>query len=243
VARRPERIDTLYCSFCGKSQHEVHKLVAGPTVFICDECVDLCIGICIDGVDGGFVEAFKQTFPETWGEVSAQDVSFLASALGLTKTKPLYSIDGLQPADSSAFYLGPFVSPFNEIYEDIIKSGVEAMGLSITRADEIFGTRPIMQDIWESIFQSAVIIADVTGRNPNVLYEVGLAHALGKPTIMLTQNIEDVPFDLKHYRCVLYENTARGATQLSSKLTGTIASLSKIDYTLAARPHVEIPAK
>ena len=36
---------TLYCSFCGKSQHEVKKLIAGPTVFICDECVELCMDI------------------------------------------------------------------------------------------------------------------------------------------------------------------------------------------------------
>jgi len=36
---------TLYCSFCGKSQHEVRKLIAGPTVFICDECVELCMDI------------------------------------------------------------------------------------------------------------------------------------------------------------------------------------------------------
>ncbi len=53
---RPERVDmannsgsdsknTLYCSFCGKSQHEVRKLIAGPTVFICDECVELCMDI------------------------------------------------------------------------------------------------------------------------------------------------------------------------------------------------------
>ena len=37
--------NTLYCSFCGKSQHEVRKLIAGPTVFICDECVELCMDI------------------------------------------------------------------------------------------------------------------------------------------------------------------------------------------------------
>ena len=37
--------NTLYCSFCGKSQHEVRKLIAGPTVFVCDECVELCMDI------------------------------------------------------------------------------------------------------------------------------------------------------------------------------------------------------
>src|SRR6188508_445353 len=40
-----ESKNTLYCSFCGKSQHEVRKLIAGPTVFICDECVELCMDI------------------------------------------------------------------------------------------------------------------------------------------------------------------------------------------------------
>ena len=42
---KKEKSSTSYCSFCGKSQHEVLKLIAGPTVFICDECVDLCVEI------------------------------------------------------------------------------------------------------------------------------------------------------------------------------------------------------
>ncbi len=242
MANRPAEVSTLYCSFCGKSQYDVSKLIAGPTVFICDECVDLCVLILVEESKIGFLELLKSKLPETWGHVSAIDISFLESALGLTKTKPLYTIDGLSLQQDAAFYLGPFVSPFNEIYEDIVKPNVVSLGLKITRADEIFGTRPIMQDIWEAVFQSSVIIADVTGKNPNVLYEVGLSHALGKPTVMLTQNIDDVPFDLRHFRCILYENTPRGGVKLSSDLAATISSLSKVDYSLANRSPPAAPS-
>ena len=49
--------NTLYCSFCGKSQHEVRKLIAGPTVFICDECVELCMDIIREEGKGSVAKA------------------------------------------------------------------------------------------------------------------------------------------------------------------------------------------
>lgn len=51
---------TLYCSFCGKSQHEVRKLIAGPTVFICDECVDLCTDIIREETKSSVIKSDKE---------------------------------------------------------------------------------------------------------------------------------------------------------------------------------------
>ena len=99
------------------------------------------------------------------------------------------------------------------------------IGALAKRADEIFGTDPIIDDIWEAINSAALIVADVTGRNPNVMYEIGMAHTVGKPVLIVTQAIEDVPFDLRHYRCITYDYTPRGCSELEQRLRATITFL------------------
>jgi len=80
-----------------------------------------------------------------------------------------------------------------------VRPSLNKIGLNVERGDEIFGTQPIIEDIWESINSSEFIVADVTGKNPNVMYEIGMAHTVGKAVVIMTQNIDDVPFDLRHY--------------------------------------------
>ena len=75
-----------------------------------------------------------------------------------------------------------------------------------------------MGDIWSAINAARIIVADCTGRNPNVMYEIGLAHAIGKYTILLAQSIRDVPFDLRHLRYIIYSNTPDGLIILRQKL-------------------------
>ena len=75
--------------------------------------------------------------------------------------------------------------------------------------------------------QCRVVIADLTGRNPNVFYEVGLAHAISKDVIMLTQSMEFVSFDLKTLRCITYEFTPRGMEKFEKSLAATIKAIVK----------------
>ncbi len=82
-------------------------------------------------------------------------------------------------------------------YKRVIQPAVEATGLECVRGDEIYSKPKITDDIWKSLRAARVVIAELTGRNSNVFYELGLAHAIGKPAIILTRNEEDVPFDLK----------------------------------------------
>ena len=103
------------------------------------------------------------------------------------------------------FVLMPFGGYFDDYYEHIIKKAVKAAGLDALRGDEIFSTRSIISDIWQQIWRARIVIADVTGRNPNVNYELGLCHSLSVPTILITQNIDDVPFDYRHRRCIPYD--------------------------------------
>ncbi len=120
----------------------------------------------------------------------------------------------------------PFGGNFDGYYKHVIKPAVEQASLRVKRGDEIFGTGPIITDIWNAIWKSRVIVADVTGKNANVNYELGLAHALGVPTILLTQNMNDVPFDYRHRRCIVY-NTADAVwqTKLSADIVSTIETI------------------
>lgn len=123
------------------------------------------------------------------------------------------------------FVLMPFKDPFTTIFEEHIKPTVEGLSLDCRKADDIYGVGPIMEDIWEQLCRSRIVIADLTGRNPNVFYEVGIAHTLGKPVIMLVQAMDDVPFDLKHHRVIPYTYTPPGARMLEMKISQTIQSI------------------
>ncbi|KKK66434.1 hypothetical protein LCGC14_2964150, partial [marine sediment metagenome] len=70
-----------------------------------------------------------------------------------------------------------------------------------------FTAGDIMADIWSAIYHSRLVVADCTNRNANVFYEIGLAHAIGRPVILTTQKLKDVPFDLRQIRCIEYEFT------------------------------------
>ena len=208
--------NTMYCSFCGKSDDEVKTLIAGPDVFICDECIDVCIYAFRDEGKLDQLSELKNV-----GIVPARD-EINIEKLGL---KPRFQKLSFDIKKKNCIYLCPFSEPFNSIYEDHVRQAVEAADHTIFRVDEIFGTGPIIDDIWEGIVSSEFVIADVTGKNPNVMYEIGMAHTIGKPVVIITQNIEDVPFDLRHYRCILYDYTPRGCKDLEKKISGTLKFL------------------
>jgi chaperonin GroEL len=102
------------------------------------------------------------------------------------------------------FVLMPFKPPFDSYYDEIIKPAAKAAGLETRKADEIYSTGPIIHDIWKQIWSATVVVADVTEKNPNVNYELGICHTLGVPTVIITQSFDDVPFDYRHRRCIRY---------------------------------------
>lgn len=101
--------------------------------------------------------------------------------------------------------LMPFREPFDTYYETVIKSAAVAASLKPVRADSLFRSSPIMGDLWKMIQDAKVLIAELTGKNPNVFYELGLAHAIGKPIVLISESMEDVPFDLQSLRVVTYD--------------------------------------
>lgn len=126
---------------------------------------------------------------------------------------------------NSCFVVMPFSPLFQIEYEKIIKPCLEDLNIECIRGDEIYSKQRIVDDIWDSIRSCRFVLAELTGKNPNVLYEIGLAHAIGKPVIIITRNGDDVPFDLKALRYLYYdvndpfwgENLKKGIQNLVSK--------------------------
>jgi hypothetical protein len=144
----------------------------------------------------------------------------------IVKINPIFKGRDFFKNDNLYFVLSPFKDPFNIIFNDHIKPTIEQIPNSIClRADNIYGNKPIIEDIWKSINEAKIIIAELTDRNPNVFYEVGVAHTVGKEVILITQSMDDVPFDLKHLRCIVYEYTPRGCKMLEDNLTNTIRQI------------------
>jgi hypothetical protein len=116
------------------------------------------------------------------------------------------------------------VMPFGDqdlqvVYEDFVKPVViDGCNLECERGDDVFGSNVIMDDIRTSIANADVVVADLTGKNANVFYEVGICHTLDKPVLLLAQSMDDVPFDLRHRRVLLYEYSPRGCKRLEKTL-------------------------
>lgn len=122
------------------------------------------------------------------------------------------------------FVMTPFGDPFDAIYTDHIRKIVNAINVECKRADDFFSVGPILRDIWNAIYHSKVCIADCTGRNPNVFYELGMAHTLGRPVILTTQDKDDIPFDIHHIRVIPYKYDPRGMQTYEKKLEKTLRS-------------------
>lgn len=171
-------------------------------------------------IKGGFVIESKED-----GEVK----------ISLNKQKTL---DGITASNSifgapikkytyDLFVLMPFKTELMPVYEDHIKKVAGLLNLSIARADNFFSPNPIMSEIWSAIAQAKILVADCTDKNPNVFYEIGIAHAIDKPVILITQNPDDVPFDLRHRRYIPYSYTPPGMNKFEQALLLTINEVKK----------------
>lgn len=112
------------------------------------------------------------------------------------------------PATSTvdtSFVISPFGEPFDTYFTHIIKPALEECGLFAIRGDSLYRPTTIVDDIWQGIREAKLLIAELTDRNPNVFYELGLAHALSKPVILISKSIDDVPFDLRSIRVLVYD--------------------------------------
>lgn len=146
----------------------------------------------------------------------------------------------------TCFTIMPFGGWFDSYYKAIYKPAIAAAGLEPCRADDLYRPSTIVTDIWSYTQSAKLILADLTGKNPNVFYELGLAHALAKPAILVTESMDDVPFDLRALRVLEYDkNIPNWGEILQKKITKSIQELleSPLQAVLPAFLEVKRDAK
>jgi len=157
---------------------------------------------------------------ESKEQASIAGRSILAVVNNTVNINPIKIFD-IQPVTKDnklCFVIMPFANELQEIYVECIKLAIEEEGLKCIRGDDIFQPGPIISQIWHQIMKARLVIADLTKTNGNVMYELGLAHVVGHEAILLAQNMEDVPFDLRHQRVIIYTVTKRGMDKLKTDL-------------------------
>lgn len=123
------------------------------------------------------------------------------------------------------FILMPFQDDLKEIYTEVYTPVCAEHDLYCWRVDEISRPGSISRDIIEGILSADIIIADLTRKNPNVFYELGIAHSIGNKTIMTAQGLGHVPFDIRDYRVIIYEHSLKGCRQLREDLSKAMDEL------------------
>ncbi|MBN1490785.1 MAG: hypothetical protein JXA69_12780 [Phycisphaerae bacterium] len=123
----------------------------------------------------------------------------------------------------TCFVMMPFKDPFNIYYDAIFKPAINKANLDPVRADDLFRPSVIVSDLWQMIQRAKLLLAELTTKNANVFYELGLAHAIGKPVILVSETMDDVPFDLQQLRVLLYnKNDPVWGEKLSIAITNSI---------------------
>lgn len=178
--------------------------------------------------DGGPLT--RNSLLETTNDLTIVQEIFSISLTGLLTRKPdfieAYPIFG-RAAEKTKGWAQIFVAmPFREdllpVYEDHILKVAGELNLSCKRGDDIFSANIIMHDVWSAIYRSQLCIVDCTDRNPNVFYELGIAHTLGRKAILITRDKSHFPFDVQHLRTIIYEYTPRGMRVFEDTLKKTI---------------------
>lgn len=151
--------------------------------------------------------------------VSEQEVLFPSIA----KPRVFRLDDWPLPVVGHVAVMMPFDHVYNPVYETIHRA-CNSHSLEAVRVDDIYGSNSVVDDIFKTIVQSKFVISDLTGKNPNVLYETGIAHARNSDVIMIVQNDADIPFDLRHIRYIKYLPNNEGYGKLEADLVKTIAA-------------------
>lgn len=118
--------------------------------------------------------------------------------------------------------------PFTPQFDDVRNAMAQACRenhLTLKAADDVWEESILIDDIMNLIRTACIVIVDFSGKNPNVMYETGVAHALGKEVIPVSQSIDDVPFDVKHHRVLVYENNEAGRESLRKRLASRIRTI------------------
>lgn len=125
------------------------------------------------------------------------------------------------------FVIMPFSKERKEVFTYGIAPACKRAGFEAVRVDQLKGVFNINRKIIEHLFCSDVVIAEITDKNPNVFYEMGVSHAIGNKTIMIAQSSKELPFDISNYRCLIYEQSVEGLQHLQEQIFDSLQELEK----------------
>lgn len=144
-------------------------------------------------------------------------ISAKPSEKRITFSPNVFEVPDLSVEPDLVAVMMPFQKEFESVY-GAIKNACSGANYRVLRADDIWEESTIIQDIFNLIFRSSIVIVDFTGKNPNVMYETGIAHTLGKLVVPISQSLSDVPFDMSHHRILTYLGNNEGLQELEKNL-------------------------
>jgi hypothetical protein len=176
-------------------------------------------GFCLD-----FDEKSKPKLTFFSGEFVSTAVELRKTERVITFVPGVFKIPDGVVIDNQVAVMMPFATDFNEVYTTI-KETCESIGLNCRRADEVWKDSAIIQDVFELIFTSSIVIADLSGKNPNVFYEIGISHTLGKFVVPIAQRTDDLAFDVGHHRVLKYSFEGDGKIKLKNNLQSRLKTI------------------
>lgn len=154
--------------------------------------------------------------------------------------KAFFDASEVMPESGKCFLVMPFAKEFDTVYRFLKRVLEGDLGLTCVRTDELLGGGNIIEDILRELASSELVVVDVTGKNPNVFYELGIAH-MCKPVekvILLSQEIESIPFDLRPFRHIVYRASPQGLRAMSTALREAVGAVSeKVHRIILDRHH------
>ncbi len=138
---------------------------------------------------------------------------------------PRFQVKKFQEEEDLIVILMPFSPKWSNDVFKVFSSSAKSKNFRVWRSDLTFKDDNIMQTIWENINKAKFIIADCTGKNPNVFYELGIAHTVGKPVFICAQDRMDIPFDIAAVRSYTYDVLPTELKTLSKTLKSFIDQL------------------
>ena len=152
-----------------------------------------------------------------------------SSTSGVTEFLRQLGVNPKRPVDPRLVLV---LTPFNPMYDEsyrAIKQSIGEAGFQAVRGDETNAPGNILSHIMELMVSAKLVIANITGRNPNVFYELGIAHAMGKPVLIISEATEDIPFDIQSTRIMTYHDDEDLAKNLKNWLPQVLARVDDVD--------------
>ena len=176
--------------------------------------------------DSQVIGVIGQFLNENYPDESTRHASVSTSGPRLTITPTVFDTPSdIRIDDTLVSVMMPYDRGFDAVWQTIVEA-CHDLGLQCHRAKDIWETHTVIQDIFNLLFRSKIVVVDFSQKNANVMYETGIAHTLGRDVVPISQSLDDIPFDMKHHRVLKYLPNSEGLSELRESLTTRLRTLS-----------------